>query len=139
MTPIRGNVATRLEKARGKDFDGAVLALAGLRRLGLENKAAQVLAPEVMLPAPGQGALALEVRQEDEELAAMVRSIQNPDTEASVRAERALLMNLGGGCRAPLGAYASVAGDTLTLTAMLGHGDRDADLHGCGVWQRAIP
>ena len=119
VIPIRGNVATRLKKAQGEDFDGVVLALAGLRRLGLENEATQVFAPEVMVPAPGQGALALEIRQEDEEMAALVRSIRDHDTDASVRAERALLMDLGGGCQVPFGAYASVAGNTLTLTAML--------------------
>lgn len=119
VLPIRGNVATRLEKARGKDYDGVVVALAGLRRLGRQDEAAQVFAPQVMVPAPGQGALGLEIRGGDEEMAAIVRSIQDPDTAASVQAERALLVSLGGGCRAPFGAYASVSGETITLTAML--------------------
>ncbi len=119
MLPIRGAVPTRLEKARGADFDGAVVAMAGLRRLGLEHEVSQVFEPEVMVPAPGQGALALEIRQEDRELAALVHNVHDPDTAAAVRAERALLMNLGSGCLAPFGAYATVAGDTLTLTGIL--------------------
>lgn len=123
VSPVRGNVATRLAKARGNDLDGVVVALAGLRRLGREKEASQVFAPETMLPAPGQGALALEIRQDDKELAAMVGRIQDAATAASVRAERALLRYLGGGCRAPFGAYASVVGDALTLTAMLAEED----------------
>ncbi|MEE8443507.1 MAG: hydroxymethylbilane synthase [Dehalococcoidia bacterium] len=119
VLPIRGSVVTRLEKSRGKDYDGVVVALAGLRRLGRQEEVAQVFAPEVFVPAPGQGALGLEIREEDEELAAVVRTIQDPDTAASVQAERALLMRLGGGCRAPFGAYASIAGEVLTLTAVL--------------------
>ena len=123
VAPVRGNVATRLAKARGNDLDGVVVALAGLRRLGLEKKAAQLFTPEVMLPAPGQGALALEIRRNDEEMASMVGRIQDAATAASVRAERALLAHLGGGCQAPFGAYASVAEDALTLTAMLAEED----------------
>ncbi len=119
VTPVRGNVATRLAKARGNDLDGVVVALAGLRRLGLENEATQVFDAETMLPAPGQGALALEIRQDDEEVAGMVGRVQDADTAASVQAERALLASLGSGCQAPFGAYASVTGDSLTITAML--------------------
>ena len=119
VLPIRGNVPTRLEKARGKDYDGVVVALAGLRRLGRESEAAQVFAPDTMVPAPGQGALALEIRQDDDRVADIVRTIQDPDTDAAVRAERAVLVKLGGGCQAPFGAYASVAKDILTVTAML--------------------
>ena len=120
---VRGNVATRLAKARGSDLDGVVVALAGLRRLGRDKEASQVFASEVMLPAPGQGALALEIRQGDEELAGIVGRVQDAATAASVRAERALLAELGSGCQAPFGAYASVAGDALTLTAMLAEED----------------
>ncbi|MDO8749991.1 MAG: hydroxymethylbilane synthase [Dehalococcoidia bacterium] len=123
VAPVRGNVATRLAKARGNDLDGVVVALAGLRRLGLEKEAAQVFAPETMLPAPGQGALALEIRQDDKELAEIAGRIQDAATAASVLAERALLAHLGGGCRAPFGAYASLSGDTLTITAMLAEED----------------
>ena len=116
---IRGNVDTRLSKARGQDFDGVVLAMAGLRRLGREKEAAEVFSPEVMVPAPGQGALALQVREGDEELAGILRGIGHADTALAVTAERGLLQALGGGCRIPFGAYATVTGSTLTLTGML--------------------
>lgn len=120
---VRGNVPTRITKARGSDLDGVVVALAGLRRLGREREVSQIFPPEVMLPAPGQGALALEIRQDDAALAEMVGRIQDHATAASVRAERALLGYLGAGCRAPFGAFASVASDALALTAMLAEED----------------
>ena len=116
---IRGNVETRLRKARGKEFDGVVLAMAGLRRLGREKEAAEIFSPEVMVPAPGQGALALQVREGDEEVAQPLRSIAHAETALAVTAERGLLQLLGGGCSLPFGAYATVTGDTLTLTGML--------------------
>lgn len=120
VLPIRGNVPTRLGKARGPDYDGVVVALAGLRRLGREQEAAEVFPCEVMVPAPGQGALALQVREGDEALAGLLRGIEHRDTAVAVRAERALLQVVGGGCRAAFGAYASVAGTSLTLTGMVG-------------------
>ncbi len=116
---IRGNVDTRLKKARGPDYDGVVLAMAGLMRLERQAEVAEVFDPHVMLPAPGQGALALEMRQGDEELAAVLGTIHDKDTAAAVQAERALLSQLGGGCHLPLGAYASVEGDVLTLSGLL--------------------
>ena len=116
---IRGNVDTRLKKARGPDYDGVVLAMAGLIRLERQAEVAEVFDPHVMLPAPGQGALALEMRQGDEELAALLGIIHDKDTAAAVWAERALLSLLGGGCHLPLGAYASVEGDVLTLSGVL--------------------
>ncbi|MBI4311897.1 MAG: hydroxymethylbilane synthase [Chloroflexi bacterium] len=120
VLPIRGNVTTRLDKAHGADYDGAVLALAGLRRLGLDGDVSQVFAPDVLVPAPGQGALALEVREDDAETLALVRSIQHYETFIATRAERAFLAALGGGCRAPYGAHAVIAGNTVTLTGMVG-------------------
>jgi hydroxymethylbilane synthase len=108
-----------LKKARGDDYDGVVVALAGIRRLGLQSEAAQIFEPDVIVPAPGQGALALEIRDADEELAALLQNVQDAETSAAVRAERALLAMLGSGCRAPFGAYASVREDSLILIAML--------------------
>ncbi len=120
VLPLRGNVTTRLNKALGADYDGVVLALAGLLRLGLHDKVAQVLDAETFLPAPGQGALAIEVRADDSETIAIVRSIQHEPTALETRAERAFLAALGGGCRAPYGAYASVKGNIVTLLGMVG-------------------
>ena len=108
VLPIRGNVDTRLKKARGPDFDGVVLAMAGLVRLGRQDEVAQAFDPHVMVPAPGQGALALQCREEDQELATLLRSIDHPATAAAVRAERSVLSLLGGGCQLALGAYATV-------------------------------
>ena len=119
VLPIRGNVDTRLKKARGQDFDGVVLAMAGLVRLGRQDEAAQPFDPHVMVPAPGQGALALQCREEDRELATLLSSIDHAITAAAVRAERSVLSLLGGGCQLALGAYATVEQDTMTLTGLL--------------------
>ena len=119
VLPIRGNVPTRVKKARSDEYDGVVVALAGLRRLALEDEAAQVFQPDVMVPAPGQGALAVEVRDQDPYLSALLVPIQDTETTTAVTAERKVLARLGAGCSAPFGAHASAAGDMLTLTAML--------------------
>jgi len=123
VLPIRGNVTTRLDKATGNDYDGVVLALAGLKRLGLDGNLSQIFDPHVFLPAPGQGALALETRASDQATIAIVRAIQHQPTAVAVAAERAFLAALGGGCRAPYGAYASVQGNLVTLTGMVGKDD----------------
>ena len=119
VLPIRGNVDTRLKKARSEDFDGVVLAMAGLVRLGRQDEATQPFDPHVMVPAPGQGALALQCRDSDQELTDILRSIDHAATAAAVRAERSALSRLGGGCQLAFGAYASVEQGTLTLTGLL--------------------
>ncbi|MCZ6789009.1 MAG: hydroxymethylbilane synthase [Chloroflexi bacterium] len=119
VLPIRGNVDTRLKKARGPDFDGVVLAMAGLIRLGRRSEATQPFDPHVMVPAPGQGALALQCREDDHELATLLSGIDHAATAVAVRAERSVLSLLGGGCQLALGAYATVERDTLALTGLL--------------------
>ncbi len=119
VLPMRGNVPSRLQKASGQEYDGAVLAMAGLLRLRREDEAAQVFEPEQFLPAPGQGALAVQIRSDDEAMRQLVEPVQDPDTAMSVRAERTLLSLLGAGCTAPFGAYAEINAQTLTLRAML--------------------
>jgi len=116
---IRGNVETRLRKLREGQVDALVVALAGLVRLGLAEEATQVLPFELMLPAPGQGALAVEIRADNAPVAEMLSRIGDPATTAAVTAERTLLQALGGGCSLPLGALATVAGDALALRAAL--------------------
>jgi len=101
---IRGNVDTRIRKLDEGQFDAIVLAEAGLRRLGLEHRISQVLPFEVMLPAVGQGALAVECRADDVETLAAVAPLEDARTRAAVTAERALLAHLRGGCMAPVGA-----------------------------------
>jgi hydroxymethylbilane synthase len=112
VVPIRGNVDTRLAKVAAGDVDGVVLAAAGLRRLGRIGEASEVIDPGQMLPAPGQGALAIECREDAEELAEQLRALlDNEESRAAVTAERALLARLEAGCTAPVGALADVAID----------------------------
>ncbi len=114
--PIRGNVDTRLGMV-GDDLDAVVLAAAGLNRLGRGDEASELFALADMLPAPGQGALAVEIALDAApELAGLVRSLDHSATRAAVTAERAALAVLDAGCSAPVGALAEVDGDTMTLT-----------------------
>ena len=119
VLPIRGNVDTRLRKARGDDYDGVVLAAAGVIRMGSEDEVAQFLSTEDFVPAPGQGALAVEVRRDDEEMMGLLFGTEDALTRRAVTAERAFLETLGGGCQVPVGAYARSDGDTMVLTVFL--------------------
>ena len=119
MLPIRGNVGTRMRKAMDGEYDAVVLAAAGLRRLGLEGHAAEVFDPTVFVPAPGQGALAVEVRADDRAMVELVAPLSHHATAAAVAAERAFLRSLGGGCRVPVGAYGRVEGETVLLTGLV--------------------
>jgi hydroxymethylbilane synthase len=118
IVPLRGNVDTRLRKAATEDYDAVVLAAAGLTRLGLEEHITQHLPFDVMLPAPAQGALAVQCRR-DAGAYALLRRIHHLPTWAAVSAERAFLSGLGGGCAAPVGAYAEVAGGVLRLRGLV--------------------
>jgi hydroxymethylbilane synthase len=109
IVPIRGNVDTRLGKVAAGEVDAVVLALAGLRRLGRADEAAEILDPIQVLPAPAQGALAVECRSSDGQTRAILRGLDDPDSRAAVTAERALLAALEAGCSAPVGALAVVA------------------------------
>jgi hydroxymethylbilane synthase len=109
VVPIRGNVDTRLAKVSSGELDAVVLARAGLARLGRLDDITEVLDPLTMLPAPGQGALAVECRADDPELATMLALLDDGPTRAAVLAERTLLAELEAGCTAPVGAYAEVA------------------------------
>lgn len=114
---IRGNVGTRLKKLDDGGYDAIVLASAGLARLGLEDRIAERLDPEKMAPAVGQGALAVEIREGDEEVAAALAGLDDPEAKRTVAAERSLLDALGGGCQVPLGAYAVLEGEYVRLRA----------------------
>jgi hydroxymethylbilane synthase len=115
VRPVRGNVGTRLRKADEGQFDAVVLALAGLRRLGLAGRVTEALGPHVMLPAPGQGALAVQVRAGDAAVAARVAALDHGPTRMAVEAERHFLAALGGGCSAPIAALGVVERGWLTL------------------------
>ncbi len=106
MVELRGNVDTRLKKLAAGDFDAIVLAMAGVNRLGASSQITQVLGPETMLPAVGQGALGIETREGDRETSQFASALDDAETRACVTAERALLRELEGGCQVPLGAFA---------------------------------
>lgn len=112
-TDLRGNVPTRLRKLKESDWDGAVFALAGLKRLGMEHHVAQVL--DWMLPAPAQGAVAVACREGDAAVMEALSGLHHPATAACVRAERAYLNRLNGGCSAPVGALAEMIDGRIIL------------------------
>ncbi|MFC5748649.1 hydroxymethylbilane synthase [Actinomadura rugatobispora] len=117
VVPIRGNADTRLRKITEGDLDAVVLAYAGLRRIGREEEIAEIFEPDQMLPAPGQGALALECRADRSELRELLGTVDDPATRAAVTAERTVLAVLEAGCSAPVGAYAAEGEQELRLTA----------------------
>lgn len=119
IEPVRGNVDTRLRRLAEGRYDAIVLALAGLRRLGWEERIAEILPLETMLPAVGQGALAIETREGDEVVRAACRPLEDPDTRRAVMAERALLAGLGGGCQVPIAAHAELSDGALRLRAVV--------------------
>lgn len=119
IVPIRGNVETRIRKVETGEVDAVCLAGAGLCRLGMRARITQWLSVEVSLPAPGQGALGVEVRTEDADARRIVSASDHQPTRAAVDAERALLRRLEGGCRVPVGALARVEGNQLFLAATL--------------------
>ncbi len=123
IEPIRGNVDTRLRKLREGEFDAILLAAAGLERLGLASEIAEVFTPDRLCPAPGQGALGVQTRVDDEAQMVCGRLNHAPSGQA-VEAERAVLAGLGGGCQLPVGAYATVENDALKLTAVVVAADR---------------
>jgi len=119
--PLHGNVDTRLRKLAAGEADALVLAVAGLRRLGLADRITEVLPAAIALPAPGQGALAVQVRAGDPVARPLAARLDDPATRAAVEAERAFLRASGGGCRAPLGALAEVDGATITIRGAAAH------------------
>ncbi len=119
IVPIRGNVDTRLKKMETEKLDGIILAVAGLKRLGLYHKITQILPEELMLPAIGQGALGIETRIDDFETKALLSFLNHTETEICVKAERSFLKELGGGCQIPIAAKASIRGNKLQIKGMV--------------------
>ena len=118
ILPIRGNVGTRLDKARGDEYDGVVLAAAGLERLGRQGEICEYLSPEDFTPEVGQGALAAEARASDSDMLKLLATIDHWPTTAPVTSERAFLATIGGGCQVPVAAHASLSGSELHISAM---------------------
>ncbi|MBD3162874.1 MAG: hydroxymethylbilane synthase [Candidatus Eisenbacteria bacterium] len=106
IVDLRGNVPTRLEKTERQNLAGTVLARAGLVRLGLEDRITERIASDTILPAPGQGAIGVEIRSDDEEVRSTLEELESPETRAATDAERGFLEGLGGGCQVPIGALA---------------------------------
>ena len=118
ILPIRGNVDTRMEKAFGDEYDGVVLAAAGLARLGRESEISEYLSPDVCIPDVGQGALAVEARNGDSMVLDLIASVDHRPSNVAVSAERAFSRYIGGGCKAPVAAYARLEGAELHILAM---------------------
>ncbi|MBP1947690.1 hydroxymethylbilane synthase [Virgibacillus litoralis] len=121
---IRGNIETRIRKLDEEDYDAIILAVSGLKRVGLsEELITEYLEPEVCVPAVGQGALAIECREDDDELRELLDKINDEYTTKTVTAERTFLHLLEGGCQIPIGGYAYLQGDEMVLTALVGTPD----------------
>ncbi len=119
LVPIRGNVPTRISKLRDGDLDAILLARAGLERLGLAAEISFVFDPHVFLPAPAQGALGIQTRSDDGATNEIIASLDDPHARATTDAEREVLTAMRCGCHAPVGAYAEIAGDEVTLEAFI--------------------
>lgn len=120
---IRGNVGTRLQKLESGSYDAIILACAGLNRLGMQDRISMRFEFNEMLPAPGQGALALEIRSEDMRVAALIAGLNDPATAAAVRGERAFLRRMGGGCNSPIAVHAYEINGLITIEGLVADPD----------------
>lgn len=120
VKPVRGNVGTRLRKLDSGEYDALIMASAGLKRLGLEERIREIISDEISLPSPGQGALGLECLTDDEKTREAVAFINDEQTRACCLAERAVSRALGGSCQVPLAAYATITDSTMRLRALIG-------------------
>jgi hydroxymethylbilane synthase len=117
--PLRGNVETRIRKVQEGQVDAIVIAQAGLSRLNLSDNISLILPPEEFIPAPGQGALAIQTREDNTELCRLVSRLEDPSTRISVQTERRILAGLHGGCSIPLGVFSLIEKDTIHISAVL--------------------
>ncbi len=117
--PVRGNLGTRLRKLDAGDYDVLVLAAAGLLRLEQGARISATLPPDACVPAPGQGIIAVEIRAADDDIHAILSRIDDPPSATALRAERAVVTRLGGGCQMPIGAYAEVTGATVAIAGVV--------------------
>ena len=130
--PLRGNVETRLSKVAGGIVDAAIVACAGLNRLGLAEKISGILPPREFLPAPAQGALAVQIRDDDSELAKLVSKLDDKEARITAQAERHILASMHGGCSIPLGVYSEINAGNISIDAMI------SDLEGAKYIRRSI-
>jgi hydroxymethylbilane synthase len=120
LIPLRGNLDTRLKKLRTTNLDAIVLALAGVKRLGLEGRITEIIPTDISLPAIGQGALGIETRIDDREVEGRIRFLNDRESSIAVTSERAFLKKLEGGCQVPIAAYARTVGTTLYIDGLVG-------------------
>jgi len=132
IQPLRGNLDTRLEKLEREGFDAIVLAAAGVKRLGMENRITEYLDTALMLPAVGQGALCIEIRNNNSAVEAAVTALNDPDTSTAVSAERAFLNRLEGGCQTPIAAHAQLRDGRVHLVGMV------ASIDGRQIFKQSI-
>ncbi len=123
VVELRGNLGTRLRRLDAKDFDAVVVAAAGLERLDLRDRRPQFLSPDIVTPAPGQGALALECRAKDQETRTLLRSVDDAAAHCATDAERTLSARMGGGCNVPFGALATLEDGALRLRGVVASAD----------------
>lgn len=124
--PIRGNIDTRVRKIQEENLDGVILAAAGLKRLGLYEELIDRIEPieaDVILPSPAQGALAIEIREENTEVHKIIQSLHHSETHVQVQAERSFLRGLNGNCHIPMGALCTIKGDQIEIEGLLGNED----------------
>lgn len=120
IIPLRGNLETRIRKIETERLHGVIVAAAGMRRMGWIDRVSCFISPELVIPAVGQGILALEIRKEDEALKEILSPINDVNTWIEATSERSFLKHIGGGCRLPMGAHAVVSGNQLTLNGFIG-------------------
>ena len=123
ITPLRGNVNTRLAKLDNGDYDAIILAAAGLIRLGFRERIRAFIEPEESLPAIGQGAIGIECRSDDERIKSLIAPLHHSGTSTRLAAERAMNERLNGGCQVPIAGHATLDGDTLTIQGLVGEPD----------------
>ena len=132
LIPLRGNLETRLKKLDTEGLDAIILAAAGLIRLGWDNRITEIIPPDILLPAMGQGAVGIEARKNDVENQILLADIDDEDTHYALDAERALVSQLEGGCNVPIGAFATLDADQITLTGLV------ASLDGKTLYKKAM-
>lgn len=117
---IRGNIETRMKKIETENLDGVILAAAGLKRANYEDRISYYFDPKIFVPSPCQGILALQIREDDEDIKKVLKTIEDYETTIRARAERSYLKEIGGGCHMPIGAYSEIKKDEMTMYAIFG-------------------
>ena len=130
IKPLRGNINTRMSKMDAGEFDAIILASSGLKRMGFDDRIAQLIPPEQSLPAIGQGALGMECRSDDERVNALLAPLHHEPSAICVRAERAMNHRLKGGCQVPIGGFAVLEGDQVWLRGLVGEPDGSLIIRG---------